>query len=244
MLGLPCILKQPDSAFSLGVVEGRDAKQALHDARRHACSPTPSSSIAQEWLPTHVRLARRHPRPAAALRLQVLHGARPLAGHQARVAAQRVEGRPRRCRVGEAPQIVVDTALRAANLIGDGFYGVDIKQVGDAVLRDRGQRQPERRRRQRGRRARRRALPRGHGRVPAPDRSERRREPRVVTRAVRAPRAFARLRHRARVHDRRPRVARRARRSPTACSPMLAGDVVEEAVERRARRGPTSSCCT
>ncbi len=32
--------------------------------------------------------------------------------------------------VGEAPQEVVTVALRAANLIGDGFYGVNMKQVG------------------------------------------------------------------------------------------------------------------
>jgi glutathione synthase/RimK-type ligase-like ATP-grasp enzyme len=32
--------------------------------------------------------------------------------------------------VAEAPQEVVKLALKAANLIGDGLYGVDIKQVG------------------------------------------------------------------------------------------------------------------
>ena len=32
--------------------------------------------------------------------------------------------------MGEAPEIVVRTAVRAANLIGDGLYGVDLKQDG------------------------------------------------------------------------------------------------------------------
>jgi glutathione synthase/RimK-type ligase-like ATP-grasp enzyme len=32
--------------------------------------------------------------------------------------------------VAEAPEEVVKIALKAANLIGDGLYGVDIKQVG------------------------------------------------------------------------------------------------------------------
>jgi glutathione synthase/RimK-type ligase-like ATP-grasp enzyme len=32
--------------------------------------------------------------------------------------------------VDEAPAKVVKNALKAANLIGDGMYGVDIKQVG------------------------------------------------------------------------------------------------------------------
>jgi glutathione synthase/RimK-type ligase-like ATP-grasp enzyme len=33
--------------------------------------------------------------------------------------------------VGEAPTKVVRTALKAANLIGDGMYGVDVKQIGN-----------------------------------------------------------------------------------------------------------------
>ena len=32
--------------------------------------------------------------------------------------------------ISEAPDEVIKTALKAANLIGDGLYGVDIKQVG------------------------------------------------------------------------------------------------------------------
>ncbi|MCI3953730.1 MAG: rimK, partial [Burkholderiales bacterium] len=49
-----------------------------------------------------------------------------------RDAAGRVEGRTVAVSVGEAPEIVVQTALRAANLIGSGFYGVDLKQCDDA----------------------------------------------------------------------------------------------------------------
>jgi glutathione synthase/RimK-type ligase-like ATP-grasp enzyme len=32
--------------------------------------------------------------------------------------------------VGEVPEVVVNTAVRAANLIGPGLYGVDLKEVG------------------------------------------------------------------------------------------------------------------
>jgi glutathione synthase/RimK-type ligase-like ATP-grasp enzyme len=41
-----------------------------------------------------------------------------------------VEGPTEALSVGEAPDRVIKIALKAANLIGDGFYGVDIKQVG------------------------------------------------------------------------------------------------------------------
>jgi glutathione synthase/RimK-type ligase-like ATP-grasp enzyme len=40
------------------------------------------------------------------------------------------EGRTEALSVGEAPDEVVQIAVQAANLIGDGFYGVDLKQVG------------------------------------------------------------------------------------------------------------------
>ena len=33
----------------------------------------------------------------------------------------------------EVPEIVVKTALKAASLIGDGLYGVDLKMIGDQV---------------------------------------------------------------------------------------------------------------
>lgn len=33
----------------------------------------------------------------------------------------------------EAPRAVVDAAVSACKLIGDGFYGVDLKQSGDRV---------------------------------------------------------------------------------------------------------------
>jgi glutathione synthase/RimK-type ligase-like ATP-grasp enzyme len=41
-----------------------------------------------------------------------------------------VEGKTEALSVGEAPDRVIKIALRSANLIGDGFYGVDIKQIG------------------------------------------------------------------------------------------------------------------
>jgi len=41
------------------------------------------------------------------------------------------KGRTLAISVGEAPEQVVKTALNAANLIGSGFYGVDLKQIGN-----------------------------------------------------------------------------------------------------------------
>jgi glutathione synthase/RimK-type ligase-like ATP-grasp enzyme len=44
------------------------------------------------------------------------------------------EGDSRTFRVEDAPEIVVKTALKAAGLIGNGFYGVDLKQTAKGVV--------------------------------------------------------------------------------------------------------------
>ena len=45
-----------------------------------------------------------------------------------RESGRKVEGSTVTLSVGEAPESVVRTAVRAANLIGDGLYGVDLKE--------------------------------------------------------------------------------------------------------------------
>ncbi|MGZ5115611.1 MAG: RimK family protein [Burkholderiales bacterium] len=127
-LGLPCILKQPDSGFGLGVVKIETEQQL-----RTCVIPLLARSellIAQEWLPTEFDW-----------RVGVLDGRALFVckyfmapGHWQvikRDPSTRVEGRTTALSIGEAPENVINTAVRAANLIGAGFYGVDLKQIGD-----------------------------------------------------------------------------------------------------------------
>lgn len=127
-LGLPCILKQPDSAFSLGVgkVES-EAEVARTVARLLAHSEL---IIAQQWLPTAFdwRVAVLDRRPFFVCQYFMAPGHWQIIK---RGPAQRVEGRAAALSVGETPEVVVRTALHAANLIGNGLYGVDLKQVGE-----------------------------------------------------------------------------------------------------------------
>ena len=44
------------------------------------------------------------------------------------------EGASKTWRIEDAPEKVVKIALDAANLIGSGFYGVDLKQVGERIV--------------------------------------------------------------------------------------------------------------
>jgi glutathione synthase/RimK-type ligase-like ATP-grasp enzyme len=44
------------------------------------------------------------------------------------------EGDSKTFRVEDAPEIVIKTALKAAGLIGSGFYGVDLKQTTKGIV--------------------------------------------------------------------------------------------------------------
>ncbi|MBI3481274.1 MAG: RimK family protein [Nitrosomonadales bacterium] len=133
-LGLPCVLKQPDSSFSLGVVKVETA-EALPGMVNGLLDKS-ELIVAQEYLPTEfdwrVGILDRRPLFVAKYHMVpghwqiILHGA----GKQNDRKHDFVDGKTEALSVGEAPDRVVKIALRAARLIGDGFYGVDIKQVG------------------------------------------------------------------------------------------------------------------
>jgi len=130
-LGLPCILKQPDSAFSLGVTKIGSEEELR--AKLETLFGKSELLIAQEWLPTTFDWR------VGVIDRRVLYVCKYLMapGHWQvikREANRRVEGTTIALSVGEAPEVVVKAALRAANLIGDGFYGVDLKQTDDRTF--------------------------------------------------------------------------------------------------------------
>jgi glutathione synthase/RimK-type ligase-like ATP-grasp enzyme len=127
-LGLPVVLKQPDSSFSKGVTKVETA-EILRTIVRDMLKES-ELIVAQEFLPTDFDwrvgildgralyvckyfMARRH--------WQIVR--RNAAGEGDYGACQTLA-------IGEAPKEVIQTALKAASLIGDGLYGVDLKQVG------------------------------------------------------------------------------------------------------------------
>ncbi len=127
-LGLPCILKQPDGAFSRGVSKV-DAPSELR-AKVEALLAKSDLVIAQEWLPTAFdwRVGVYDRRPLFVCKYHMAPGHWQVIKHE---GARHVEGHTEALAVGEAPETVVRTAVRAANLIGDGFYGVDLKEAND-----------------------------------------------------------------------------------------------------------------
>jgi glutathione synthase/RimK-type ligase-like ATP-grasp enzyme len=127
-LGLPCILKQPDGGFGLGVVKIENEEQLTSEASR--LLERSELLVAQEWLPTEFdwRVCVFDRRPLFVCKYFMAPGHWQVIK---RDTAARVEGDTLALSIGEAPEIVVSTAVRAANLIGQGFYGVDLKQVGE-----------------------------------------------------------------------------------------------------------------
>ncbi len=127
-LGLPCILKQPDSAFSLGVAKMESEAQLT--AKVNQLLEKSEFIIAQQFLPTEFdwRIAVLDSRPLFVCKYFMAPGHWQIIKRE---QSGRLEGHTAALSIGEAPSKVIKTAVKAANLIGDGFYGVDLKQVGD-----------------------------------------------------------------------------------------------------------------
>lgn len=127
-LGLPCILKQPDSSFSRGVVKVESEAELM--PRVNELLAKSVLIIAQEWLPTEfdwrVGILDRRVIFVAKYYFAAGHWQVIKRDEQRRKLS---EGPTEAIPTHEAPEEALAIALKAANLIGDGFYGVDIKQV-------------------------------------------------------------------------------------------------------------------
>lgn len=128
-LGSPCILKQPDSAFSAGVT--KVCNQAELEAEAVRLFSLTDLFIAQEYLPT------AYDWRVGVLDGRVLYVAKYFMapGHWQIIKRDPIrrteEGETSALALSEAPNAVLQQALKAANSIGDGLYGVDVKHIDD-----------------------------------------------------------------------------------------------------------------
>lgn len=129
VLGMPVILKQPDSAFSMGVNK-IESEAELEQAVERLLSKS-DLIVGQEFLPTdfdwRVGICDRRPLFVCRYHMARRHWQVIKRDETGKTFS---EGSVDTLSIGEAPDEVIRTALKAANLIGDGLYGVDIKQVG------------------------------------------------------------------------------------------------------------------
>ena len=131
-ISYPCILKQPDSAFSQGVVRAENEAAMLEQTKQ--LLKKSELVIAQEFTPSEFdwRIGILDRKPLFACKYY-------MAGNHWQIVrkdkgGREVYGKVETLPVGKAPSAVVKTALKAANLIGDGLYGVDLKQMGKTAL--------------------------------------------------------------------------------------------------------------
>lgn len=130
-LTYPIVLKIPDGSFSRGVYK-------VHSARefRSAAPGLLRESdviLAQEYMYTDYdwRVGILNGQPLFVCQYFMSKNHWQIVKHSADGTSR--EGDVRTLRVEDAPQEVVSTALKAARLIGNGLYGVDLKQNDQGV---------------------------------------------------------------------------------------------------------------
>ena len=127
-IGFPCILKQPDSSFSQGVIKA-DNEEELESAFTQLFS-TSDLLVAQEFLPTDFDWR------VGILNRKVLYVCKYFMARKhwqiyERDGRRTYSGRAECVPLEKTPRQVIEVALEAANLIGSGLYGVDVKMVNE-----------------------------------------------------------------------------------------------------------------
>lgn len=125
-LGFPCVVKQPDSAFSLGVKKVANREEL--EATLEVMLDDSELVIAQEFLPTEFdwRVGVLAGRPLFACKYFMAGNHWQIARHG---GGKTRFGAARAVPLEEVPSRVVRASVRAANAIGHGLYGVDVKEV-------------------------------------------------------------------------------------------------------------------
>jgi len=129
-IGFPMILKQPDSSYSVGVVK-IDSKEQLE---KEALPMLEDSEllIAQEFLPTEFdwRIGVIDGKPFYACKYFMAKKHWQIIQRNNKSVE---EGRVQAIPLSRVPDQVLDVAVRASRLIGEGLYGIDLKQIDKKV---------------------------------------------------------------------------------------------------------------
>lgn len=127
-LGFPCILKQPDGSFSQGVTKIESEKE-LFDIIPDMLDKS-DLLIAQEFIrtPFDWRVCVFQGQPLFACKYYMARKHWQI--YERLGNGKTLSGRSETFHVSMAPKKVIRAALKAANLIGNGLYGVDIKEYG------------------------------------------------------------------------------------------------------------------
>ncbi|WP_099611865.1 RimK family protein [Vibrio fujianensis] len=130
-LDFPMVLKIPDGAFSRGVVKVRDEQELEKEA--NTLFKKSALILAQAFMPTDFdwRIGVINRQAIYACKYMMSRGHWQIYQHHSsgRVSSGGFETLD----LKQVPKPVVDIAVKAANLIGSGFYGVDLKEIDGQV---------------------------------------------------------------------------------------------------------------
>ncbi len=130
-IGYPAVVKIPDSSFSRGIYRVEDKSQATEIANK--LFRESDLILAQEYLYTdfdwRIGILNNEVLFACQYFMSPAHWQIVKHGPSGRAT----EGGFKAWRIEDVPAGVVDAARRAARLIGNGFYGVDVKQKNDRI---------------------------------------------------------------------------------------------------------------
>lgn len=133
-LAYPMVLKIPDGAFSRGIHKANNPEELAAFAK--GMLDDSDIILAQEFMVTafdwRVGVLNREPIFVCQYFMAKNHW--QVVKHSSDNGKDPIEGGFKAFRVEDAPKDVVDMAVNAANLIGNGLYGVDLKQTANGVF--------------------------------------------------------------------------------------------------------------
>ncbi len=129
--GYPVVLKLPESSFSLGVYKAQDRTELVN--RLTQLLDESALVLVQEYLYTEFdwRIGVLNGRALYACRYHMARNHWQIYNHGAK---RNVSGDFDTLPTFEVPRAVLNAATKACEFIGNGLYGVDIKQRGDDVF--------------------------------------------------------------------------------------------------------------
>ncbi|MBY0422635.1 MAG: RimK family protein [Parvularculaceae bacterium] len=132
LLGAPVVLKAPDGSFSRSVHKAATI-QEFEDTAKLLFKDT-ALILAQEYMPTEFdwRVGVLGGEPLFVCQYKMARGHWQILKHASNGTTR--SGATQAIALEQAPKDVIDTAVRCARLIGDGLYGIDLKQTERGVF--------------------------------------------------------------------------------------------------------------
>ena len=126
---LPCVLKLPDSSFSQGVVKVETEEEFIAQVKQMLKSS--DLIIGQEFLPSPYdwRIGFLDNQPLFACKYFMARNHWQIYNWNNKNKNDQ-SGDAETVQLGDVPGFVLETAARAAKLVGTGLYGVDVKEIG------------------------------------------------------------------------------------------------------------------